>query len=107
MRSRRAPYSEEKDRRSTHEVELERADNGELTLKQKRMGVPSLDELRKLPSVKDGADRYWVRLADSRVVCYRNTPRVQPPELYEEIQGFGIVSEVFQVTKSTWIVWLD
>jgi hypothetical protein len=100
-------YSSERDRRPTTEVEAERAENGELTLRQRRIGVPNLNEVRRLPFIKDGQERYYCVLPDRRHICYRNIPRVPAPELYEEIETLGVITEIFQLTKAMWVVFFD
>jgi len=99
--------TEMSDRKPTRVAEQERADRGEVTLNEKRMGVPNRNDLRRMHSYKDDDDRHWVRLVDSRIVCYRNTPRIRAPELHEEVAGFGIIDEIMQITKTTWLVFFN
>jgi hypothetical protein len=96
-----------RDRKSTREREDERDVRGELTLQQKRLGVPALNELRKLPSQTDLEGRNWVQLSDGRIVAYRNLPSIRAPEEYDDIPNYGVISVVFQITKTTWLVFFN
>ena len=90
-------------RRPSCVVEEERAEAGNVTLLEKRLGVPNLNGLRKMPSTEI-RELHWVALEQGIFAVYRNKPDVTAPEVDEEVPNLGTVFSVMKLTRATWLV---